>query len=177
MVNEKRATARIATSLVRITGEAFKSLESPGIGQNDTWLTNLQVQFLLEWVFRDNKHPLMNRYFVVPTAVTLAVKEVFYCSCVAGTVLKILHKFCKENWRKLECFMLLFPRQHNRNHWNVEVAVNPFQMLHHVVGSDMNMGTNDCGKGSKHLYGFFYIDPFEGMRVAMAPFLQTRSKS
>ena len=127
------------------------------MGGSSGWMVTEHMQFFSNWIFRDETNPALSRFHMVPTEVTSGLTNL----CNHGGNLQgvglILHRYCKMNWHKLDCFMIFFIRNTGNSHWLLNVAVNPRLMIERVTKK------SDGPVDDNELYGYLYLDPQEDM--------------
>ena len=142
-------------SHVRIGGEKLNEMDGVTFGSNTHWLNDLQVQFLINWIFRDAGNTVMSRFHAVPCVITHQLKLFFEHHVTVDIVFNTLHNYCIRNWKNLDCFMIFFPRQKSLDHWVLDIAINPFALIALVCGYEIP------GQCSNSIYGWMHVDPME----------------
>jgi hypothetical protein len=129
--NQNRLASTKNQDLLRtiITGSKFKSMESVYTGNSQEFLTEEHIQFLVNWVFRDEESIALKQFHCVPVTVTAQITHLFAGATNADTAMMVIHRYCLENWKRLGCFMIFFVRNIHKLHWILDVAVNPYQVL------------------------------------------------
>ena len=77
------------------------------------------------------------------------------------TVGLMLHNYCSVYWRHLQCFMLFLAENQNENHWVLNVAVNPGQLLHFISDYDTTSGASKINSSNakvEEYYGWFHVN-------------------
>ena len=138
-----------------IDGVKYATLESAELGGSTHYLTDDHIQFLINWIFRDEDNPATRHFHVVPRVVAAYITELFKGRINVSTMAKVLHKYCLENWRHLDCFMFYFVRNIGRQHFNLDIAVNPYRLLSKVAGGDSVLNE----EARTAIYGLMHIDP------------------
>jgi hypothetical protein len=123
----------------------FKRIESTILGASQAYLTQTHIQFLINWIMRNENNPVMKQFHVLPMEVIAHLTFLFEGKNTSSDMM-VIDRYCCDNWQKLWSFMFFLYKI------LVDVAVNPFQMINQVVGAGPNISL---------IYGFFHIDPME----------------
>ena len=122
-----------------------------------TWLTQEHLQVLVNWIFRDERNPLLRQFHVVPLGISSLIHDLFNRSkdSPVGSIAHALDAYAKTCWRLLNSKMIFYVQNLNQNHWVLHVAVNPAAMMAQLTPCE----TATALQGN--LYGYLYIDPME----------------
>jgi hypothetical protein len=147
-----------------ITGAKYRVVAGKQFGDSNGWLTSEHIQFMANLIFRDYGNATVQQFQFVPVEVCAALSYVFDGEGNDDTVGRILHNYCSVYWRHLQCFMLFLAENPNGNHWVLNVAVNPGQLLRFISNYDTTTGgskINSSNAKGEEYYGWFHVDPLE----------------
>jgi hypothetical protein len=119
------------------------------------FLVDEHIQCLLNWLFRDAQNPALEPFHAVPVHVSGHVNFLFEGSTHGDTTMNIIHRYCKDNWKCLDSFMIFYVKNVGNYHWVLDVAVNPFRMISILTSADIDHHEKSL------LYGFLHIDPLD----------------
>ena len=131
--------------------------EGQKLGDSKGYWRQENIQLMLNWVFRDHKNPALQRFHAIPLQVSTVIRTLFDFSNTGNhtAITQVLHNYCKHNFAALSSFMLFYVQNLDNEHWALQVAVNPMEMIRRVT-------TSNVPQGQDHLiHGYFYIDPMD----------------
>ena len=144
----------------------FSSLRSITTKQDHfKWLNQECLQFMTNWIFRDNTNPTLQQFHVVPLAVSATIRMLFEGAGEGLTrqIAKVLHNYCANNWQRLDSKMIFYIQNISGSHWILNVAVNPSSMMAHVMSYD------ESPLPLENVFGYLYVDPMEVNRNGTIP--------
>jgi hypothetical protein len=96
----------IENSLVFLSfGDQFRALEASTLGESKSFLVDEHILCLLNWLFCDNQSPALEPFHAVPVHVSGHINFLFEGSTHGDTTMNVIHRYCMENWKCLDCFM------------------------------------------------------------------------
>jgi hypothetical protein len=82
-----------AAQSVLIQGREINMINTKRFGQSREWLVTEHMQFLVNWLFRDETNAALKRFHVVPLEVSVALGELFQGSENLVGVGGVLHRY------------------------------------------------------------------------------------
>ena len=137
-------------------GKHYEDLNSKTLELSTKWLTSEHIQFAINWIFRDEYNPVLKQFHVIPLDIVATVMTFMNERAGNGELIgELLHNYCMANWRALDSKMIFYVTNIAEQHWVLQVAVNPSEMISKVTRYKFPEEHEGL------LYGYMYIDPFE----------------
>jgi hypothetical protein len=78
----------------------FKRIESTILGASQAYMTQTHIQFLINWIMRNENNPVMKQFHVVPMEVIAHLTFLFEDKNTSSDMI-VIDRYCCDNWQKL----------------------------------------------------------------------------